>query len=282
MRLFVMLSDRPENYQFAFSHGKIKTDRLNVSAFKVYADGALGSRGACLLQPYSDKPGWYGFLLSPKDHYDSVAKLIYNHGWQMCTHAIGDSGNRMILTAYGKYLQQKNDRRWRVEHAQVVNENDFELFGKYSIVPSVQPTHATSDMYWAADRLGNERVKGAYAYQQLLKENGWIPLGTDFPVEDISPFKTFYAAVVRKDAKGFPASGFQMENALTREQALRGMTIWAAKANFEENEKGSLEVGKFADFVILDQDLMKAADADLLKTKVVSTFVGGEKVYSGK
>jgi len=282
MRLFVMLSDRPENYQFAFSHGKIKTDHLNVSAFKVYADGALGSRGACLLQPYSDKPGWYGFLLSPKDHYDSVAKLIYNHGWQMCTHAIGDSGNRMILTAYGKYLQQKNDRRWRVEHAQVVNENDFELFGKYSIVPSVQPTHATSDMYWAADRLGNERVKGAYAYQQLLKENGWIPLGTDFPVEDISPFKTFYAAVVRKDAKGFPASGFQMENALTREQALRGMTIWAAKANFEENEKGSLEVGKFADFVILDQDLMKAADADLLKTKVVSTFVGGEKVYSGK
>jgi hypothetical protein len=188
----------------------------------------------------------------------------------------------MILTAYGKYLQQKNDRRWRIEHAQVVNENDFELFGKYSIVPSVQPTHATSDMYWAADRLGNERVKGAYAYQQLLKENGWIPLGTDFPVEDISPFKTFYAAVVRKDAKGFPASGFQTENALTREQALRGMTIWAAKANFEENEKGSLEIGKFADFIILDQDLMKAADADLLKTKVINTFVGGEKVYSNK
>jgi predicted amidohydrolase YtcJ len=282
MRLYVMLSDANANYDFAFSHGKIKTDRLNVSAFKVYADGALGSRGACLLQPYADKAGWYGFLLSAKDHYDSVAKIIYDHGWQMCTHAIGDSGNRMILTVYAKYLQNKNDRRWRVEHAQVVNQNDFDLFGKYSIVPSVQPAHATSDMYWAADRLGNERVKGAYEYQQLLKENGWIPLGTDFPVEDISPFKTFYAAVVRKDSKGYPAGGFQMENALTREQALRGMTIWAAKANFEEKDKGSLERGKFADFVILDQDLMKIGDADLLKTKVISTFVGGERVYPGK
>jgi predicted amidohydrolase YtcJ len=282
MRLYVMLSDRNENYDYAFSHGKIKTDRLNVSAFKVYADGALGSRGACLLQPYGDKPGWYGFLLSPKEHYDSVAKIIYEKGWQMCTHAIGDSGNRMILTTYAKYLQSTNDRRWRVEHAQVVNQNDFDLFGRFSIVPSVQPTHATSDMYWAEDRLGKERVKGAYAYQQLLKENGWIPLGTDFPVEDISPFKTFYAAVVRKDAKGFPAEGFQMENALTREQALRGMTIWAAKANFEEKEKGSLEVGKLADFVILDNDLMKVEGASILKTKVLSTFVGGEKVYSSK
>jgi predicted amidohydrolase YtcJ len=235
-----------------------------------------------LLQPYRDKPGWYGFLLSPKEHYDSVAKIIYEKGWQMCTHAIGDSGNRMILTTYAKYLQSTNDRRWRVEHSQVVNQNDFDLFGRFSIVPSVQPTHATSDMYWVEDRLGKERVKGAYAYQQLLKENGWIPLGTDFPVEDISPFKTFYAAVVRKDAKGFPAEGFQMENALTREQALRGMTIWAAKANFEEKEKGSLEVGKLADFVILDNDLMKVEGASILKTKVLSTFIGGEKVYSSK
>ena len=169
----------------------------------------------------------------------------------MCTHAIGDSGNRTMLNIYAKYLKGKNDLRWRIEHAQVVNQNDFNLFGANSIIPSVQPTHATSDMYWAGDRLGTERVKGAYAYQQLLKQNGWIPLGTDFPVEDISTFKTFYAAVVRKDAKGFPAGGYQMENALTREEALRGMTIWAAKANFEEKEKGSLEKGKFADFIIL-------------------------------
>ncbi len=282
MRLFVMLSDRKENFESAFANGKIKTDRLNVSSFKVYADGALGSRGACLLQPYSDKPGWYGFLLSPKAHFDSVAKLIYDHGWQMCTHAIGDSGNRMILKTYAKYLQGMNNRRWRIEHAQVVNQADFELFGRYNIVPSVQPTHATSDMYWAAERLGSERVKSAYAFQQLLKQNNWIPLGTDFPVEDISPFKTFYAAVVRKDAKGFPSNGFQVENALTRAQAIQGMTIWAAKSNFEEQEKGSLEKGKFADFVILDQDLMKAADEKILETKVISTYVGGEKVFQRK
>jgi predicted amidohydrolase YtcJ len=282
MRLYVMLSDQKQNFDFAFSNGKIKTDRLNVSSFKVYADGALGSRGACLLQPYTDKPGWYGFLLSPKGHFDSVAKIIYDQGWQMCTHAIGDSGNRMILNTYAKYLKGANDRRWRVEHAQVVNQADFELFGKNNIIPSVQPTHATSDMYWAADRLGNERVKGAYANQQLLKENNWIPLGTDFPVEDISPFKTFYAAVVRKDAKGFPAAGFQPENALTREQALKGMTVWAAKANFEEKEKGSLERGKFADFIILDQDLMRIPDQEILKTKVLGTFIGGERVFERK
>jgi predicted amidohydrolase YtcJ len=234
------------------------------------------------LEPYSDKPGWTGFLLSPIPHFDSVAKIISEKGWQMCTHAIGDSGNRMILNVYAKYLKGKNDQRWRVEHAQVINKNDFDLFGQYSIIPSVQPTHATSDMYWAGDRLGPERVKGAYAYKQLLQQNGWIPLGTDFPVEDISTFKTFYAAVVRKDAKGWPANGYQMENVLTREETLRGMTIWAAKANFEENEKGSLEKGKFADFVILDADLMKEAPEKLLNIKVWKTILAGKTVYEAK
>ena len=282
MRIYAMLSDAKANYDFAFQKGKITTGRLHVCGFKVYADGALGSRGACLLQPYSDKPGWSGFLLSSQQHFDSVAKIISDHGWQMCTHAIGDSGNRTMLTIYGKYLKGKNDLRWRIEHAQVINENDFKLFGQYNIVPSVQPTHATSDMYWAEDRLGPDRVKGAYAFKQLLEQNGWIPLGTDFPVEDISPFKTFYAAVVRKDAKGWPASGFQMENALTREEALRGMTIWAAKANFEETEKGSLEKGKFADFVILDNDLIKEVPEKLLEIKVLKTFLDGERVYEKK
>jgi len=282
MRIYAMLSDAKANYDFAFQKGKITTDRLHVCGFKVYADGALGSRGACLLQPYSDKPGWSGFLLSSQQHFDSVAKIIFEHGWQMCTHAIGDSGNRTMLRVYGKYLKGRNDLRWRIEHAQVINENDFQLFGEYNIVPSVQPTHATSDMYWAGDRLGPERVKGAYAYKQLLDQNGWIPLGTDFPVEEISPFKTFYAAVIRKDAKGWPASGFQMENALTREEALRGMTIWAAKANFEENEKGSLEKGKFADFLILDNDLMKEVPEKLLQVKVLKTFISGLEVYGNK
>lgn len=282
MRIYAMLSDAKKNYDFAFENGKIKTDRLNVCSFKVYADGALGSRGACLLQPYSDKPGWSGFLLSSQAHFDSVANLLSQKGWQLCTHAIGDSGNRTILNVYGKYLKGKNDLRWRIEHAQVINKDDFKLFGEYNIVPSVQPAHATSDMYWAADRLGNERVKGAYACKQLLQQNGWIPLGTDFPVEDISPFKTFYAAVVRKDAKGWPDNGYQMENALTKEETLRGMTIWAAKANFEENEKGSLEKGKFADFVILDRDLMKANEKELLQINVLKTFLNGEKVYEKK
>jgi predicted amidohydrolase YtcJ len=282
MRMYIMLSDAKMNYDFLFAKGKIKTDRLNVRSFKVYADGALGSRGACLIQSYSDRPGWTGFLLSSPQHFDSVANIIFSKGFQMCTHAIGDSGNRIILNVYAKYLKNKNDLRWRIEHAQVINENDFRLFGDYNIIPSVQPTHATSDMYWAGDRLGKERVKGAYAYKQLLDQNGWIPLGTDFPVEDISPFKTFYAAVFRKDAKGFPKDGYQIENALSREETLKGMTIWAAKANFEEPEKGSLEPGKFADFIILDKDLMKAQPAEILKMGVWMTFLNGEKVYQRK
>ncbi len=282
MRLYVMLSDEKANYDYLEKNGIIKTDRLNVRSFKVYGDGALGSRGACLLEPYSDKAGHYGFLLSNPVHFDSVANYISQKGWQMCTHAIGDSGNRTMLNIYAKYLKGKNDLRWRIEHAQVVNQNDFNLFGANSIIPSVQPTHATSDMYWAGDRVGSERVKGAYAYNQLLQQNGWLPLGTDFPVEDISTFKTFYAAVVRKDAKGWPAEGYQMENALTREQTLRGMTIWAAKSNFEENEKGSLEKGKLADFIILDTDIMKGAPEKILNIQVLKTFVGGEKVYEKK
>jgi len=282
MRVYAMLSDAPKNYEFAFTKGKIKTDHLNVRSFKVYADGALGSRGACLLQPYSDKSGWSGFLLSSQAHFDSVANILHQKNFQMCTHAIGDSGNRTILTIYGKYLKGSNDDRWRIEHAQVINENDFNLFGKYNIIPSVQPTHATSDMYWAGERLGSQRVKGAYAYKQLLQQNNWIPLGTDFPVEDISPFKTFFAAVVRKDAKGWPDAGFQMENALTREEALRGMTIWAAKSNFEENEKGSLEKGKLADMVIMETDLLKAPESSLLKASVTKTYLGGELVYEAK
>lgn len=279
MRLYVMLSDDPSNFSYLDKKGIIKTDRLHVRSFKVYGDGALGSRGACLLEPYSDKPNHRGFLLSNPEHFDSVAAWISQRDFQMCTHAIGDSGNRTILNVYEKYLKGSNDRRWRIEHAQVIHPDDFERFGKNSIVPSVQPTHATSDMYWAEERLGADRVKGAYAFQQLLKQNGWIPLGTDFPVEDISPFKTFLAAVARQDSKGWPAGGYQMENALSREQAIRGMTIWAARSNFEEKEKGSLEKGKWADFVILDQDLMSVPNADILKVKVKNTYLGGERVH---
>lgn len=279
IRMNVMLSDSKENYDWLRKNGIINTDNLVIRSFKLFADGALGSRGACLLKPYHDATHTHGLRLQSRAHFDSIASVIYNNGWQMCTHAIGDSANRELLQIYAKYLKGKNDYRWRIEHAQIVDSNDFNYFEEFNIVPSVQPTHATSDMYWAAERLGNERIKTAYAYKRLLSQNGWLPLGTDFPVEDISPFKTFYAAVFRQDARGFPANGFQKENALTREQAIRGMTIWAARASFEENKKGSLEKGKIADFIILDKDLMHCNAAEILNTIVTATYIEGKKVY---
>jgi predicted amidohydrolase YtcJ len=282
MRMYIMLSDKPDNYNYLFKSGIIKTPRLNVRSFKVYADGALGSRGACLLQDYSDQKKWKGFLLSSPAHFREVAQKIADKGFQMCTHAIGDSANRLMLHVYSEVLKGRNDRRWRIEHAQIIAPKDIQLFGQYSIIPSVQPTHATSDMNWAVKRLGAQRLRSGYAYKQLLEQNGWLPLGTDFPVENINPMYTFYAAVARKDLQGLPAGGFQMDNALSRKQALLGMTIWAAKANFEENEKGSIQPGKFADFVILDQDIMTTNSANLPKVKVLKTYVNGEKVYEQK
>lgn len=282
MRMYVMLADQQENYEYLFKRGAYKTPGLNVRAFKVYADGALGSRGACLLHPYADKKNWNGFLLSSKAHFEEVAKKIAAKGFQMCTHAIGDSANRVMLKIYAENLKGKNDKRWRIEHAQIVAPEDVKLFGDNNIIPSVQPTHATSDMVWAAKRLGAERLKSGYAYKALMKQNGWIPLGTDFPVENINPMYTFYAATIRKDLKGAPEDGFQMENALTRTEALRGMTVWAAKANFEEHEKGSIEVGKYADFVILDQDIMKIKGSELPNVKVLKTYINGVKVYEKK
>ncbi len=279
MKFYIMMSDSKENYEKYLSKGPYKSERMYLKGVKVYADGALGSRGACLLRPYADQPGWYGFLLSNPSHFDSVAAMLSKTDFQMCTHAIGDSTNRELLTIYSKYLKGKNDKRWRIEHAQIVDKNDFHYFGDYSIIPSVQPTHATSDMYWAEERLGAERIKEAYANKELMNENGWIPLGTDFPVEDISPFKTFLAAVFRQDANGYPKGGFQIENALSREEAIRGMTIWAAKAGFLENEVGSIEAGKQADFIILDKDLMKIAEDQILKTKVNATYSNGERVH---
>lgn len=279
MKIFALLEDNPVTYDEWIKKGRFTNGNITFGGYKVYSDGALGSRGACLIHDYSDKKGWKGFLLSDEKHFENLAKKLKNSDLQMCTHAIGDSANRTILNIYGDILGIKNDRRWRIEHAQIVDKNDFPLFGKYSVIPSVQPTHATSDMYWAEDRLGKERLKYAYAYEDLLNQNGWLPLGTDFPVEEINPLKTFFAAVARKDAKNFPANGFQKENALTREQALRGMTIWAAKAAFQENEIGSLEVGKSADFVVLDQDIMTVEEAKLLKTKVTATFSAGKKVF---
>ncbi len=280
IRINAMLSPTTENFETFVESGPYKTDLLNVRSIKLYADGALGSRGAKLLHDYSDHHGNSGLVLTTPDMIRDICKTAIEKGFQVNTHAIGDSANRMMLHLYGEVLKGKNDKRWRIEHVQIIAPDDFELFGKYSIIPSVQPTHATSDMYWAVDRLGAERIKGAYAYKQLLDQAGWIPLGTDFPIENINPMYTFYAAVVRKDLKGWPEGGFQIENALSRKEALKGMTIWAAKAAFEENEKGSLEPGKMADFVVMEKDIMKATDKELPNITVLKTFVAGQEVYS--
>jgi predicted amidohydrolase YtcJ len=262
--------------------GPYKTDYLHIHAIKLFADGALGSRGACLLEPYSDAPDTYGMLVKDPQYYIDKFKLAYKYDYQVNTHTIGDSAARFVLENYGKILKTKNDRRWRIEHAQIIHPDDFKLFGKYNIVPSIQTTHATSDMYWAEDRIGPERMKGAYAFQDLLEENGWLVNGTDFPIENINPIHTFYSAVARKDLKGYPEGGFQMENALTRKQAMQSMTIWAAKGSFEEHDKGSIEKGKMADFVVLDRDIMKVEEDKIPEAKVLATFVAGEMVHEEK
>lgn len=288
MRVYAMLTNNKENLDYYLQHGIYKTERLNVRSFKFYADGALGSRGACLLEDYTDKKGWKGFLLNQAEYYDEMAGKMVEKGFQMNTHCIGDSGVKIITNIYYVTLDVKTDKpaiikpevRWRIEHAQVVHPDYLRFFSFYKIIPSVQPTHATSDMYWAKNKLGDERVKYAYAYKDLLKAAGMVALGTDFPVENINPMYTFYSAVARKDLNGFPKEGFQMENALTREETLKGMTLWAAYSNFEEKEKGSIEVGKFADFVILDKDIMKINIEAVPNVKVVATYLNGEKVYS--
>jgi predicted amidohydrolase YtcJ len=279
MRMYVMVTPSQESLDYFKSRGKIKTDFLNVRSFKVYGDGALGSRGANLIADYSDEHGNSGFLLQRPDVYNELAKTLYEMGFQMNTHAIGDSTNKTILDVYSQYLPKGNDLRWKIEHSQIVSLEDINKFGKYNIIPSVQPTHATSDMYWAKDRLGDPRVKTAYTFKDLLDQNGFIALGSDFPVEDINPMYGFHSAVARQDDNNWPEGGWQPENKLSRQEALKGMTIWAAYSNFEEYEKGSIEVGKLADFVITEKDLMTIPEAELRNLKVTSTYVSGKKVY---
>ncbi len=280
IRVYAMLSPTKENFDHFFKIGPIHNDKLTVSSVKLYIDGALGSRGALLLEPYSDAPHSHGLQMNSQSYYDSICNMAYNAGFQVNTHAIGDSGNRIMLNSYAKYLKGKNDKRWRIEHAQIVEPSDRKYFHDYSIIPSVQSTHCTSDMYWADERLGPDRIKTAYAYADLLRENGWLINGTDFPVENISPLLTYYAAVSRKDLSGWPDGGFQNENALSREDALRSITIWPAKGSFDEKSKGSIEIGKVADFVILEKDIVEIPESEIPGTVVIATYVDGKKVNS--
>jgi predicted amidohydrolase YtcJ len=280
MRINAMMNPTVENYQeFLSKDQPLKTERLVVNTIKVFADGALGSRSALLMDDYLGDSGNHGLQLASKDFYEETCQLAFDNNFIMSTHCIGDGANRFILDTYGKFLKGKNDRRWRIEHAQFIHPDDFVKFGRYSIVPSVQATHATSEMEWVDQELSQEQLKGAYAYQTLLKQNGWLPNGTDFPVEAIEPLNTFYSAVFRINHEAWPKGGWRTVEALTREQALRSITHWPAKASFEENEKGSLEAGKWADFVILDTDLMTATPQEVLDAKIESTWIAGEKVY---
>ena len=279
LRVYAMVANDKKSLDYFFKNGPIRKDFLNVSSIKVYADGALGSRGAALKKSYTDKKNHYGSIIISLDSIKKLAIRALNNGFQMNTHAIGDYANSEVLKIYNDILSSTSDPRWRIEHAQVISDDDFPNFNE-KIIPSVQPLHATSDMYWAEERLGKSRVKGAYAYKDLLDWSGRLALGTDFPVEDVNPIKTFYAAVSRKDLNQYPAGGYQSENALSRREALLGMTIWGAYANFEENLKGSITPGKYADFVILDRDIMEIETHRIPSARVVATILNGEIVYS--
>jgi len=279
IRIYAMLNPNEENFKAFLSSGPYITDKLTVSSIKLFADGALGSRGALLLEPYSDDKNNKGLTVETTDFLEEVCKLAFKNNFQVNTHCIGDSAVRLMLNIYKKFLEPENDRRWRIEHSQVVSPDDFYMFGKYNIVPSVQTIHAVSDMGWAPDRLG-DRIKYAYAFKTLLEQNEWIANGSDFPIEPTNPLFGYHAAFTRTDKDGNPKGGFLPEEALSREEALKAMTIWAAKANFEEKIKGSLEKGKFADFVVLNEDLLEVEESKLYDLKIEKTFVNGEMVFS--
>jgi predicted amidohydrolase YtcJ len=254
-------------------------DFLTVRSVKLYADGALGSRGASLLAPYSDDPNNSGLTITGRATIEKFAREAVQGGFQVCTHAIGDRANHEVLMAYATALKGKNDKRFRVEHAQVIAPEDFARFRDNSVVASMQPTHATSDMPWAALRLGPARILGAYAWQTMLKLGVHVAFGSDFPVENPNPIWGFYAAITRQDRKGNPPDGWFPDQRLTRAEALRSWTIEGAYAAFQEKTKGSIEPGKLADFVVLSDDIMQVAPERILKTRVTMTVVNGRVVY---
>jgi predicted amidohydrolase YtcJ len=285
LRVYAMVADDSAAIAHAFARGPqsaLYDGHLWIRCVKLYADGALGSRGAALLAPYGDDPGNTGLVVTPPAHLRDVAARALKSGFQVATHAIGDRGNRMALDAYAAALQDvpTKDHRFRIEHAQVLSPEDIPRFARLGVLPSMQTTHQTSDMPWAEARVGPERIKGAYAWRSLLATGVIIPNGTDFPVEAVNPLLSFHAAVTRQSPDNQPPGGWYPAQRMTREEALKSMTIWPAIAGFQEQMMGSLNVGKYADFVVLDQDIMTAPQERILETRVVETYVGGVSAYS--
>lgn len=284
LRLYAMIADDSATIARAFAQGPrsaLYDDHLWIRSVKLYADGALGSRGAALLEPYTDDPGNRGLLVSAPAHIQEVATRALRAGFQVNTHAIGDRGNRLVLDAYEAALKAAPaaDHRFRVEHAQILNHQDIPRFAALGVIPSMQAVHQTSDMYWAGNRLGVGRLLGAYAWRSLLATGVPVPNGSDFPVEQVNPLLSFHSAVTRQDVSNWPAGGWHAEQRMTRDEALKSMTIWPAYAAFQEQLMGSLTAGKLADFVVLDRDIMTVGDADILGTRVLATYIGGKAVY---
>ncbi|BAH37585.1 MAG TPA: amidohydrolase [Gemmatimonas aurantiaca] len=284
LRLYVMIGDDSVALRHYFAQGPrsgLHNGQVWVRAVKLYADGAMGSRGAALLEPYSDDPNNTGLLLSAPAHIQEVAEAGLRAGFQINTHAIGDRGNRVVLDAYERAIGRvpRVDHRFRVEHAQILHYDDIPRFAQLGVIPSMQASHQTSDMYWIGKRLGPTRLYGAYAWQSLLQTGVIIPNGSDFPVEEVNPLISFHAAIARQDGRDWPAGGWFPEQKMSREDALRSMTIWPAYSGFQEKEIGSITAGKYADFVVLDQDIMRVPVELVLKTKVLATYVGGKTVY---
>jgi predicted amidohydrolase YtcJ len=284
LRVYAMISDDSAAIEHYFQRGPqsaLYDAHLWIRAIKLYADGALGSRGAALLDPYTDDPKNSGLLKSTPEHLRDVSTRALQHGFQVATHAIGDRGNRVALDAYEAALKAVPtvDHRFRIEHVQVLDHADLPRFAQLGVIPSMQAVHQASDMYWAPTRLGYARTFGAYAWRSLLNTGVIIPNGSDFPVERVNPLFSFHAAVSRQDDNSWPPGGWFPEQKMTREEALKSMTIWPAYAAFQEQTMGSLTPGKFADFVILDRDIMTIPDSEILGTNVLATYIGGRVVY---